>query len=640
MIKYRSDIDGLRAIAVLAVLFYHADIGISGGFVGVDIFFVISGYLITKIIISDLEKNKFSFLNFWERRVRRILPALLLVVITTIFIGFFVQFSKEYRSTCASVMWITAFSSNIYFWRNTGDYFDGSSLDVPLLHTWSLSLEEQFYIVLPILLWIIFRYLDRKILIRFFLTMIALSFLISIWGVKNYEIATFFLLPTRAWELAAGSLIVFASPLKNKNHIIILSWIGFLCVVLPILFYSKKTEFPGYNALPPVIGSLLIIWTGIIEADIKKVSIIHRFLSIKPLVWIGLISYSLYLWHWPLLSYSKYLSIWDDNIFNRALILLISFIIAVLSFRFIERPFRTKKILKSRRVLFTSILAGMSAIFLFTLSVMNNEGIMKFNNNNHLRLLSQLTNNQKVRHDVNLFPPDFGVLGDSNQKVKVLFIGDSHCGALAPMLDSKLKDDKISGRYIAASGDPLLNGFKRSNGNMFYINRLVEHISVDDSFSDLTDIVLIARWQYYLYHEPDFYDNIDFYGSLRSTIEELKKLDCNIHIMIQVPEFTDIPKLHLRASWPFRFKLDTLKWEGVYPEYQKIQIYNSHQRQIEIFEEIYNEFDNVRIMNPLPLMLSKQNKYQMFENDISIYSDHNHLSIDGANKIKSLFEFK
>ena len=143
-----------------------------------------------------------------------------------------------------------------------------------------------------------------------------------------------------------------------------------------------------------------------------------------------------------------------------------------------------------------------------------------------------------------------------------------------------------------------------------------------------------------MFISKEFYDNIDFYGSLRSTIEELKKLDCNIHIMIQVPEFTDIPKLHLRASWPFRFKLDTLKWEGVYPEYQKIQIYNSHQRQIEIFEEIYNEFDNVRIMNPLPLMLSKQNKYQMFENDISIYSDHNHLSIDGANKIKSLFEFK
>ena len=475
MIKYRSDIDGLRAIAVLAVLFYHAKLGVPGGFVGVDIFFVISGYLITKIIVQDLEKKSFSIIDFWERRIRRIFPALLVVVLATVIFGFIVQFPKEYQSLSCSVMWIAGLSSNIYFWRNTGDYFDGPIEEIPLLHTWSLSLEEQFYVVVPVLLLFIFRYLHRSFIVKFFLIMILISFIFSIWGVKQYPIATFYLLPTRAWELAAGSLLVFAVPLQNTKIIKIFSSLGILFIFLPIFFYTSEIRFPGYMALPPVVGACLIIWTGIDKADIKKVSLIHKLLSIKPLVWIGLLSYSLYLWHWPLLAYYKYLSVKEDSIFQRVALMGVAIIIAAISLYLVERPVRTKKILKSRIGLFSSSSLAIALLFLFALKKNTDDGVTRFNKNIKLTSLPELTDTQKIRHEVAVFPPNFGFLGADNKQIKVLFLGDSHCGALAPMLNLKLQEDAIGGRYISTSGDPLINGFKKTSGEIKLVNRIIQH---------------------------------------------------------------------------------------------------------------------------------------------------------------------
>jgi len=262
-LTYRPDIDGLRAIAVLSVLFFHTNIpGFSGGFVGVDIFFVISGFLITSIILKDIEEEKFSIARFYERRIRRIFPALFPVIAFTLVVGAYLFDANAFKDLGQSVTATTLFSSNILFWREAG-YFDAPSLYKPLLHTWSLAVEEQFYIFFPLALLFIHRFLKKRyspwLVIAF-----VLSLGISVWGVYHKQAATFYLVPTRAWELLAGSMLALgvfpnASSVWLRN---ILSVTGLGLIVYSVGFYTEATLFPGYNAIAPVLGAGLIIYTS------------------------------------------------------------------------------------------------------------------------------------------------------------------------------------------------------------------------------------------------------------------------------------------------------------------------------------------------------------------------------------------
>lgn len=333
---YRPDIDGLRSLAVLPIVLYHAGVaGFGGGFVGVDIFFVISGYLITRIIYSEIQKQSFSILKFYERRARRILPALFFMCLFTIVASWYLLLPTDFRDFSLSLFWTMLFSSNIHFWQEAG-YFAGPSEFKPLLHTWSLAVEEQFYLFFPISLVLVARYLTRHINLFILLSFIA-SLLMSIWGVENKPDATFYLFPTRAWELLLGSMLALNMVPISENRLLqnMLAFTGVTLILWSIFVYTVETQFPGLNALLPCFGTAMIIYS-----NSKFQTLIGKILSIKPFVFFGLISYSLYLWHWPLIVFLKYQLDRPFNPSETILILLVSIIMAIISWKYIEQPFR------------------------------------------------------------------------------------------------------------------------------------------------------------------------------------------------------------------------------------------------------------------------------------------------------------
>lgn len=350
--NYRPEIDGLRAIAVLPVILFHAGFHVfSGGYVGVDVFFVISGYLITTILINDLEAGKFSIIRFYERRARRILPALLLVMLVCLPVAWFVMLPAQLEELGWNTMAVALFVSNIALWLNT-DYFAASAELNPLLHTWSLAVEEQFYIFFPPLLWALWKAGRRWPFTATVLLSIA-SLLLAEWGWRNAPDANFYLLPFRAWELGAGSICAFLlhgrAPRKND-----LLSLGGVCLIFYSIFaYDNETPFPSVWALAPVLGTALIILCT------TPSSLLGRALSLKPVILIGLISYSAYLWHQPLFAFARLSTTSEPAPALMAALGLMALVLAYLTWRFIENPFRSHNrqppvVFPGRKAIFTA----------------------------------------------------------------------------------------------------------------------------------------------------------------------------------------------------------------------------------------------------------------------------------------------
>ena len=362
---YREDIDWLRAIAVLAVVAFHFEApAVFGGFVGVDIFFVISGYLITGIIQSEVERGTFSFARFYERRVRRLLPALYAMVALTAIPSFHYLLTSERAEFFRSVAAVTTFTSNFFFWFQTG-YFDHAAVEKPLLHTWSLAVEEQFYLALPLLLWMLLRFArGRRVMPPAALGVLGLaSFVLSIWLMRTDRSANaFFMSPPRAWEFLVGGLI--ATPgfpvLRHAMAQGIARGIALVLIAIPVFSLRQGPGFPGFNALTPCIGAALFIWSGIGVPTPERS-------STSPLnvaKFFGKISYSLYLWHWPLFAFARFSKnslVLDasDKIGLFALTVAISY----LSWRFVEQPFRNGTLAPTRRAAFR-IAGGATAVLL------------------------------------------------------------------------------------------------------------------------------------------------------------------------------------------------------------------------------------------------------------------------------------
>ena len=307
---YRPEIDGLRAIAVGVVILYHAQLTIfghqpfKGGFIGVDIFFVISGYLITSIILKELiTTGYFSFKYFYTRRIRRILPVLLFVMLVSLPFAWIYLLPSSFVDFSKSILYSLIFSSNFYFWYSGQQYGDESGLLEHFLHTWSLSVEEQYYIIFPIVLLVTFKYF-KKYLIHILLFGFVVSLGLADWGSRNHPSFNFYALPTRVWELLAGSILAYfeitkGHRSKNQKLNLILPTIGLLLIGHSILFFNDKIFHPSFYTLSPIIGVCLIIWFS------HKDELITKIISSKLFVGIGLISYSLYLWHYPIFALSR-----------------------------------------------------------------------------------------------------------------------------------------------------------------------------------------------------------------------------------------------------------------------------------------------------------------------------------------------
>ena len=423
-ITYRPEIDGLRAIAVFSVIIYHFKFSLlgksvfTGGFIGVDIFYVISGYLITLLILKELETSQnFSFINFYERRARRILPALLVVMLVSLPFAWIYLLPDSFINYAQSVLFSLAFSSNFYFWHIGEIYGAEPSIFLPLMHTWSLSVEEQFYLIFPIVLYFLFRFF-RKYLLHIIIIGIIISLIIADFGSKNYPSFNFFVLPTRGWELLAGGILARLELSYGRNNYSILNkflpFIGLLLIFYSFIYFDEEMRHPSLYTLTPIIGTMAIIWFS------SKEDVLTKILSTKVFVGFGLISYSLYLWHYPIFSFAiRQFDFLNGNTI-KVLLVFITVMLSVLTFFFIERPFRNRKLINLKNFIFfiafiTSVLAISSGFVIKNDGVKNRLDLTVFQKN------FIFNNDNKLEE--NFINPKFE---KESKKKKLLIVGNSH----------------------------------------------------------------------------------------------------------------------------------------------------------------------------------------------------------------------
>jgi peptidoglycan/LPS O-acetylase OafA/YrhL len=467
-LTYRPEIDGLRAIAVGAVILYHAQITIfgyqpfKGGFIGVDIFFIISGYLITSIILKELvTTGAFSFKHFYERRARRILPALLFVMLVSLPFAWIYLLPSSFIEFSKTILYSLGFSSNFFFWHSGQQYGAESGLLKPFLHTWSLSVEEQYYILFPIVLLVTFKYF-RKYLIHILVFGFVVSFGLADWTSRNYPSASFYFLHTRMWELLAGSILAFFEITKgyrsnNKTINLILPSIGLLLIGHSILFFNDEMFNPSFYTLSPIIGVCLIIWFS------QKGELITKILSTKLFVGIGLISYSLYLWHYPIFSFIRILDLLDNkDILLRFFLAGFILILSIISYYFIERPARNK----NNKFKVIIICLSLTILFIFNLISASNGGfpkrssippiIINAEKNLDYRKISQnemQCHNRRGDKGFCIFNELPNNIGD------IILLGDSQVDAILSNLIKKISNTKFRIIHMSYSGNLYLPNF-------------------------------------------------------------------------------------------------------------------------------------------------------------------------------------
>ncbi|MDA7615690.1 acyltransferase [Akkermansiaceae bacterium] len=483
---YRPEIDGLRAISVIGVVLFHLELGFPGGFVGVDVFFVISGYLITGILLRQLGEDRFSLMEFWARRVRRIVPAAIVMVVGALLIGAFLQTPERYASLARSAMAHVLMASNCYFTRDQG-YFAEKSDHEPLLHTWSLSVEEQFYLIFPLIVCFVWKRAPQRLALVF--TSAALiSFSWSWIEVVSNPKWAFFLLPARGWELLVGALLAIL-PQKTMRSLGDEAWagLGLVLVLAPMFFFDRQTAFPGPGALAPVLGAALLIWTG---GSTK----IGKLLGWRALVRIGLISYSLYLWHWPFVVFAREMVI-ELTLTWKISLLVASLLAGYSSWRWVEMPSRSGLLLATRR---RSLIFGLtSAVTLFVIAFsIKASGGFPSRLPAELRLIiSDITWNGAEYTSAKSEAMPIGFQDDG--PVDFVLWGDSHGASAAPAVNAVATDFKLKGHAYLNNGTPPVTGLwfadmsEASAAEMVALNERVLAEIID---SKPMAVFLVGRW--------------------------------------------------------------------------------------------------------------------------------------------------
>jgi peptidoglycan/LPS O-acetylase OafA/YrhL len=636
-IGYRQDIDGLRAVAVLSVVFYHANLGCSGGYVGVDVFFVISGYLITSLLLRDLRESRFSLLEFWERRMRRIFPALGVCVLTTLLGGFFLLLPDDLRKLGESSIAQSLLAANVYFWRTT-NYFGGPNTEKPLLHTWSLAVEEQFYVVFPILLLLIFSTRFRKTVGLIGLTLLAFigSLLLSAWWVESRPFAAFFLLPSRAWELLCGVFVAIlpaqAAP-KLRTAREVLSWVGLCGILLPVGLYNEYTAFPGFAALPSCLGTALIIWvnTTIPSTQNASHSLVARILSMNWLTFVGKISYSLYLWHWPLIAYYSYWKIDRDSPIERIAVVGLSFLASIASWRFVETPFRTRKICGSRRSVFLMTLCSSAILLVLSGGLVAFQGIpsriplstrnvlVSIKENAELRTsLQNLVGNTDSRAE--RWNAELPRVGAANPSMPLRFIvlGDSHAGCAAPAFHSLGQKHGIAGTIISYQGIPPLFEWPEQYRRVVKdTNAFWESARDFIRIQGIKHTFLVCCWSSY---QSDSSEN-ELIDSLRRSIHEFEKTGTRVWVVLDVPCYDrDVVRTMVRNDMFPRFSKSTELLTELQHKTMNSAVY-----------KLQDAIPTVTFLDPSIQLLDKNDgSYRVSDAGIPLYFDSNHLTIRGA----------
>lgn len=503
-LKYRPEIDGLRAIALILVLFFHAGFAaFSGGFVGVDVFFVISGYLITHIIIAEKKTDEFSIINFYERRTRRILPALFFMMLLVLLPAWILMMPHQFKDFGQSLASVALFSSNFLFWRKSG-YFEASVELKPLLHTWSLAVEEQFYILYPLCLSWLWKRGPKKIL-SFIIAISIGSLVLSQILSSRDPIANFYFPTSRAWELLIGAMIAFnesfhflkfnfSSKIKN-----ILAMTGLGLILSTTFLYSSATPFPSVYALLPVVGAALIILFA------HPNNLLGQLLSSRVFVGLGLISYSAYLWHQPLFAFARLSLLTQPTPIHFGILICLTFLLATLSYKYIEQPFRDrsrwtfKKIIGSASVV-SLLFIGLGVFLHFTNGLQNQASALTLNLIKATESINPRQKECEAGPGHYIAPSKACALGDQNAEARIALIGDSHADALFDSLDKTLKKNNKKSLFLSYAACPPITGLTLLTAPQTHLCREYN----DDVFSFLIQsnqietIVMAARWTIYI----------------------------------------------------------------------------------------------------------------------------------------------
>lgn len=602
--EYRPEIDGLRAISVVSVVAFHYGLSCPGGFCGVDVFYVISGYLITGLIRERLHKGQFSLQDFWARRIRRLLPALLVMVISVWAMAMVVLLPTDNKDLGKSLVAQSLLVSNVYFWR-TNEYFGNASENKPLLHTWSLSVEEQFYLLLPALL--LFTHgRSRLSTKRTIQAGLLASLAFSVWFTAWKPTAAFYLLPSRMWELLLGSLLSMREPELSPPKLRALGWLGMAFLAASFWLFGPATPFPGFAALLPCLGAIFIL-AGTIPGHS-----LHKFLTKPPMVVLGKISYSLYLWHWPLFVFLHYLTNGSPSLPQRVSGALLSVLLGYWSWRFVEQPWRQGK--GKGLELKAGAVASLLLIFLGAISIWGNGFPGRFSPRvieladaeSDREMVADLNANQIIRDQVTH-------LGVNKQQADFVVWGDSHAMAISPGLDLAARRAGLSGRALTRSGTPPVLGYFDPSKKRPQAETLAFAEAARDYIRkrSVKEVILVGSWSYY---SPK-----GLKEALVSTATELAKSGSRVSVLLEVPpQSADVPR---SLALDERFSVAGHPWAATLVDYDRknrdFLTEISHNPQIHLIDIRRALFDE------------KGNSIVLIDGR-PVYSDSGHLSASGS----------
>lgn len=621
---YRPDIDGLRAVAVLAVVLHHLSAELlPGGYVGVDVFFVISGYLITRIISREMQEGTFTFARFYERRARRIFPALFAVLAATLVASYFLLLPSDMASTLRGALGTVFFGSNLVFWREMKEgYFAATDLALnPLLHTWSLAVEEQFYLLFPVLLLFCYRY-ARQHLVAVLVACAIVSLAGAALLVQSKSVAVFFLSPFRAWELLVGSLLALQAvqPLRSRLLRELVAGVGLFVILAACIVYDSKTTFPGLAALVPVLGT-----AALIHAGTSGPSFASRLLQLRPMVWIGLISYSLYLWHWPLIVLARYALGFEPITQYMPALLIASVLLAYLSYRFIEQPFR-RGLIFSRCAAFRT--SATCAAVLTTVA-----GVGLYSGGFETRFEPEVLALDKARAPIIPYrqclasTKQWCALGHTDSIPNTLLWGDSHMQSWMPALDKVLREAGKGAVFAGMSSCPPMLGILRHTDRKDCAAHNVAIQSYIAAHPEITTIVMAGFWSHYFRSDGPLSvtrNGEKLYGvnaaqaGLQNTLIWLHESGRRIVLIGPVPVYQKSVPLALALGLANQQKL----------------IHSTAQDQLTYHAQFFQSISTVgtqldlTLLNPIEWMCTDE--CVTSHNDKSLYRDAHHLSVEGA----------
>lgn len=615
--KYRADIDGLRAVAVLLVLAYHLNLDTNrfrGGFVGVDVFFVISGFLISSIILSGLDSSRFSLLGFYERRVRRIFPALVVMLLGAAVLAHRFFLPSEFVDFGKSLLAATFSLSNVFFLRQSG-YFDAPSTMKPLLHTWSLGVEEQFYLFLPLFLIGVRRFFPKRQVIL--ISAVALlSFVVSAVGAFRSPDATFYLAHTRAWELLLGTLLAMdlLPEISSALWRNLASFFGLALILTAGFAFNSATRFPGAAALFPCVGAGLIIAAGK-----SGTSIVGWALSLPPVVFIGKISYSLYLWHWPLIVFQGsdgFLAKGLTSSETKVVLLLASVGIATLSWRFVEQPFRERRVRFSRVAIFrmasiaAAVLAVLSAGIIVTHGEPSRYPAKAVKVASFLETWDAATAAQ-YRLGACFIPQETDKHFDSavclrqdSHKPNYLLVGDSHAAQLWGGLSSIFTDVNFM-QATAGGCKPTLD---QSSSISPKCSHLMNYVFSDYLRTHHVDcLVIAARW-----------DRADL-GALQQTLEWANRSRINVLLFGPIIEYD--------SALPRLLAMSIQLNDPALPALHRVALYRSLDKDMSTLAQSDRD---VRYVSYFKMLCRRGSCVEYAGDGVPLQSDYGHLTEAGS----------